>query len=62
MEKNAGVFVVDLEGKPNAHYHDIGLAKLTSGIKVGDHLYFGSLHYPYMIRLNVTQHPARAIM
>ena len=62
MEKSGGVLVVDLEGNPIAHYYDIGLAFVSSGIKVGDHLYCGSLVLPYIIRLNVTQHPAQAIM
>lgn len=59
MEKNAGVFVVDLEGKPVAHYYDPGLKLITCGIKIGNHLYLGSIVYPYLIRINLEEHPAQ---
>ena len=58
-EKNSGVFAVDLEGKPVAHYYDPGLSLLSTGIKIGNHLYCGSVIYPYIIRLNLEQHPAQ---
>jgi hypothetical protein len=58
MEKNGGVLAVDLVGKPTAYYYDPGLLLLTTGIKIGDHLYCGSLFSPYIIRLNLKQHPA----
>ncbi|KAM7261196.1 hypothetical protein ACFE04_026671 [Oxalis oulophora] len=57
-EKNGGVFAVDLEGNPVAHYFDSQLAMVSSGIKIGDFLYCGSVAAPYIIKLNVTQHPA----
>lgn len=60
MTKNAGIFVVDLDGKPTAHYYDPELSLFSSGVKIGDHLYCGSLIYPYIIRLNLAKHPARA--
>ncbi|KAJ7953209.1 Strictosidine synthase [Quillaja saponaria] len=59
MEKNGGVLAVDLEGKPVAHYYDLRLSLISSGIKIGDHIYCGSLHLPYIIRLNVKQYPAQ---
>ncbi|XP_021908230.1 protein STRICTOSIDINE SYNTHASE-LIKE 7-like [Carica papaya] len=59
METNSGVFAVDVEGKPIAYYGDVGLKLISSGIKIGSHLYCGSLHYPHIIRLNLDQHPAR---
>ncbi|KAE8010720.1 hypothetical protein FH972_007063 [Carpinus fangiana] len=58
MEKNGGVLAVDLVGKPTAYYYDPGLLLLTTGIKIGDHLYCGSLFSPYIIRLNLKQYPA----
>ena len=58
--KNAGVLAVDLEGKLVAHYHDHELSSVTSGIKIGNRLYCGSLTYPHIISLNLDQHPARA--
>ncbi|KAF3440386.1 hypothetical protein FNV43_RR18670 [Rhamnella rubrinervis] len=58
-EKNSGVFAVDLEGKPVAHYYDPGLSLLSTGIKIGNHLYCGSVVYPYIICLNLEQHPAQ---
>ncbi|KAG5534502.1 hypothetical protein RHGRI_022577 [Rhododendron griersonianum] len=58
MKKNSGVLAVDLEGKPLAYYYDPALKLITGGIKVRDHLYCVSLLKPYVIRLNLTQHPA----
>jgi hypothetical protein len=60
IEKNSGVLAVDLAGKPTAHYYDHGLSKVTSGIKIGDYLYCGSIVSPYITRLNLKKHPARA--
>ncbi len=60
LDKNAGVLAVDLAGEPLAHYYDPGLALVSSGIKIGNHLYCGSVSYPYIIRLNLKQYPVRA--
>ncbi|KAJ6996905.1 hypothetical protein D5086_010455 [Populus alba] len=60
MWKNGGIFIVDLEGKPMEHYYDPGLALISSGIKIGNHIYCGSIVRPYIFRLDVTKHPARA--
>ncbi|XP_068342532.1 protein STRICTOSIDINE SYNTHASE-LIKE 5-like [Pyrus communis] len=60
LEKNAGVFVVNLDGEPIAHYSDPELILITSGIKIGKYLYCGSVVYPYIIRLDLDQHPAHA--
>nr|XP_029145727.1 protein STRICTOSIDINE SYNTHASE-LIKE 7 [Arachis hypogaea] len=57
IAKNGGVISVDLDGKPIAHYSDPKLA-LASGIKIGDHIYCGSLFYPFILRLDVKQYPA----
>ncbi|CAK7355517.1 unnamed protein product [Dovyalis caffra] len=58
--KCSGVFVVDLDGKPAEHYYDPGLALLSSGVKIGNHIYCGSIVYPYIIRVDIEKHPARA--
>ncbi|KAG6646362.1 hypothetical protein I3843_07G004400 [Carya illinoinensis] len=58
MEKNGGALAVDLEGKPIAHYYDPGLSLVSSAIKIGHHLYCGSLVAPNIIRLNLRQYPA----
>ncbi|XP_022741144.1 protein STRICTOSIDINE SYNTHASE-LIKE 5-like [Durio zibethinus] len=55
---NAGVLVVDLEGKPVAHYHDHKLSSVTSAMKIGNRLYCGSVIYPHIISLNLDQHQA----
>ena len=60
MEKNGGVVAIDLAGNPIAHYYDPGLALVTSGMKIGNHLYIGSVYYPYFLRLNLKQYPAQA--
>ncbi|PIN09897.1 putative alkaloid synthase/Surface mucin Hemomucin [Handroanthus impetiginosus] len=57
-EKNGGVIAVDLDGKPTAHYHDPDISLVSSGVKIGDHLYCGSLVRSYIVRLNLSQYPA----
>ncbi|KAL9148644.1 hypothetical protein ABFS82_12G055400 [Erythranthe guttata] len=57
-EKNGGVIAVDLDGKPTAHYYDSDFSLISSGIKIGEHLYCGSIARPYIIRLNLTRYPA----
>ncbi|GKV44177.1 hypothetical protein SLEP1_g51382 [Rubroshorea leprosula] len=58
MERNGGVFVVDLEGKPVAHYYDSELSMISSGIKIQNFLYCGSLKYSFIIRLNLDRYAA----
>lgn len=58
LKKNGGIFAVDLDGKPVAHYYDYDLSQITSGIKIGEHLYCGALELPYIMRLNISQYPA----
>ncbi|KAH0973776.1 hypothetical protein GBA52_025932 [Prunus armeniaca] len=58
MEKNAGVLAVNLNGEPTAHYSDPELFLISSGIKIGNYLYCGSIVNPYIIRLDVHRHPA----
>ncbi|KAI9165199.1 hypothetical protein LWI28_009473 [Acer negundo] len=60
MLKNSGVIAFDLEGKPVAHYHDPELTLISSAIKIGDHLYCGSLTKSYILRLNLRKYPAQA--
>ncbi|XP_050241593.1 protein STRICTOSIDINE SYNTHASE-LIKE 5-like isoform X6 [Quercus robur] len=60
MEKNSGIVAIDLAGNPMAHYYDPGLALVTSGMKIGNHLYIGSICYPYILRLNLKQYSAEA--
>ncbi|KAK7379726.1 hypothetical protein VNO78_34416 [Psophocarpus tetragonolobus] len=55
--KNGGVVVVDLEGKPTAHYYDPKLS-LTSAIKIGNHIYAGSISYPFVARFDIEKYPA----
>ncbi|KAK8716864.1 hypothetical protein V6N13_044157 [Hibiscus sabdariffa] len=59
MEKNGGVLCVDVNGKPIAHFQDVGLSMVTIGIKIKNHLYLGSFMFPYIIRLDLDQHPAQ---
>ncbi|KAJ0040857.1 hypothetical protein Pint_28634 [Pistacia integerrima] len=58
MTKNGGAVAVDLEGKSIAHYHDPGIPIISSAIKIGDHLYCGSVDNHYMLRLDLNQYPA----
>lgn len=58
LEKDGGVLEVDLEGTPIAYYHDPKLSMVTSGVKIGNHLYCGSVINPYILRLNLVKYPA----
>ncbi|KAI3808362.1 hypothetical protein L1987_24311 [Smallanthus sonchifolius] len=58
MERNAGAVVVDLDGKPIRQYYDPELKFVTTGIKIGEHLYLGNLMKSFIMRLNLTQYPA----
>ncbi|KAI9072338.1 hypothetical protein K1719_040664 [Acacia pycnantha] len=58
VEKNGGVVSVDLEGNLKAHYYDAHFSLISSAIKIGNHLYCGSLHYPFIIRLDLNKYPA----
>ncbi|XP_028776676.1 protein STRICTOSIDINE SYNTHASE-LIKE 6-like [Neltuma alba] len=58
VKKNGGVIAVDLEGKPIAHYYDAAFSLISSGIRIGNHLYCGSLRYPSIIRLDLNKFPA----
>lgn len=60
MERAAGAVVVDLDGKPIARYYDPELKFVTTGIKIGEHLYLGNLMKTFLIRLNLSQYPATA--
>eukprot|EP00268_Persea_americana_P036798 TRINITY_DN3632_c0_g1_i1.p1 TRINITY_DN3632_c0_g1~~TRINITY_DN3632_c0_g1_i1.p1 ORF type:complete len:411 (-),score=71.43 TRINITY_DN3632_c0_g1_i1:419-1585(-) len=60
VQKGAGVLSVSLEGQAIALYSDPALAMVTGGIKIGRHLYYGSLVQPFIGRLDLTQHAARA--
>ncbi|KAJ9703877.1 hypothetical protein PVL29_005241 [Vitis rotundifolia] len=62
MEKNGGVLVVELEVNPIAYYYDLDLLEVTSGVKIGNHLYCGSITAPYLIRLVLHQHAAHATL
>ncbi|XP_027347982.1 protein STRICTOSIDINE SYNTHASE-LIKE 5-like [Abrus precatorius] len=55
-EDSGGVLVVDLEGKPTAHYYDSRLSLISSGIKIGNYIYCGSLMYPFVIRFDVMKY------
>ncbi|PWA30853.1 calcium-dependent phosphotriesterase superfamily protein [Artemisia annua] len=57
-EKNAGAIVVDLDGKLVERYYERELTFVTTGIKIGEHLYLGNLMSSFITRLNLTQYPA----
>lgn len=49
---HGGFFVVDLEGNPIAHYYDPSLRFTSSAVKIGAHIYMGSIEAPYILRIN----------
>ncbi|KAI7743727.1 hypothetical protein M8C21_002233, partial [Ambrosia artemisiifolia] len=57
LMKFVGVMALDLDGKPIGGYFDDTWIITTSGFKIGEHLYLGSLGRPYFLRLNLTQNP-----
>ncbi|XP_076918713.1 protein STRICTOSIDINE SYNTHASE-LIKE 5-like [Bidens hawaiensis] len=57
LVKSGGVMSLDLDGKPVGGYFDDTWIFTTSGLKVGEHLYIGSIARPYLLRLNLTQSP-----
>ncbi|KAF8697805.1 hypothetical protein HU200_035293 [Digitaria exilis] len=56
--KNAGAISVTLEGEPMSMYTDPGLALATGWLKVGKHLYYGSLTETYLSRIDLTKSSA----
>lgn len=61
LMKFGGVIVLDLEGKVVGGYYDETWGMTSSGVKIGESLYLGSVTKPYITRLNLTQHPLRLI-
>ncbi|KAL1199759.1 Protein STRICTOSIDINE SYNTHASE-LIKE 4 [Cardamine amara subsp. amara] len=57
--KNAGIMQVDLNGNPIALYNDHPFSHITSGVKIGNHLYCGSLLHSYITRLDLLKYPAQ---
>ncbi|XP_020093372.1 protein STRICTOSIDINE SYNTHASE-LIKE 5-like [Ananas comosus] len=53
--KDSGVLSVSLEGQLLSLYSDPGLVLATSGLKIGKHLYYGSLHKSYISRIDLTR-------
>ncbi|XP_019172179.1 PREDICTED: protein STRICTOSIDINE SYNTHASE-LIKE 6-like [Ipomoea nil] len=60
MEKNGGIFVVDMEGNPVAHYYERDFTLVSTGIKIGNYMYCGFVKYGFILSLNLTQNPAVA--
>ncbi|VYS60068.1 unnamed protein product [Arabidopsis thaliana] len=57
--ENAGVLQVDLDGNPIAYYHDQALSHITTGVKIGNYLYCGSLWHSHILRLDLLKYPAQ---
>ncbi|KAK8517681.1 hypothetical protein V6N13_127839 [Hibiscus sabdariffa] len=55
---DAGV-LVDLKGKPVAHYYDHKLCSVTSAMMIDNRVYYGSVVYPHIMSLKLDQYPAR---
>ncbi|KAJ3681953.1 hypothetical protein LUZ60_014526 [Juncus effusus] len=53
--KNSGVLSVTLDGQPVALYSDPALDLTTSGLKIGNFLYYGSLYKSYISRIDLTK-------
>ncbi|KAL5713854.1 yls2-like [Ranunculus cassubicifolius] len=57
LQKDGGVLAVDLDGKPIALYTDPELFGITGGIRIADHLYYGSLVASYVSRVSLMHLP-----
>ncbi|XP_024978344.1 protein STRICTOSIDINE SYNTHASE-LIKE 6-like [Cynara cardunculus var. scolymus] len=57
LMKFGGVIALDLEGNTIRGYYDDSWKMTTSGLKIGEHLYMGSIIRPHILRLNLTQNP-----
>ncbi|GJM91359.1 hypothetical protein PR202_ga07722 [Eleusine coracana subsp. coracana] len=58
--KNSGGMSVTLDGEPVSFYSDPGLALATGWLKVGNHLYYGSLVETYLSRIDLTKSSAES--
>ncbi|TVU31844.1 hypothetical protein EJB05_23546 [Eragrostis curvula] len=58
--KNAGGMSVTLDGEPVSLYTDPRLALTTGWLKIGNHLYYGSLTEPYLSRIDLTKSSAES--
>ncbi|OEL34629.1 Protein STRICTOSIDINE SYNTHASE-LIKE 5 [Dichanthelium oligosanthes] len=58
--KNSGTMSVTLDGEPVSTYTDPGLALATGWLKVGKHLYYGSLTETYLSRIDLTKSSAES--
>ncbi|CAN6288896.1 unnamed protein product [Urochloa humidicola] len=56
--KNSGTMSVTLDGEPVSTYTDPRLALTTGWLKVGRHLYYGSLTETYLSRIDLTKSSA----
>ncbi|XP_068646384.1 protein STRICTOSIDINE SYNTHASE-LIKE 5-like [Aristolochia californica] len=56
---DSGIIGIDMDGKPFALYKDHSLSSVTSGLKIGNYLYYGSLTKSYISRLDLTKHAAK---
>lgn len=53
--KNSGVVSVSLDGQPIALYSDPNLMFTTSGLKIGNYLYYGSIYKSHISRIDLAQ-------
>lgn len=58
--ENSGGMSVTLDGEPVSLYNDPGLALTTGWLKVGKHLYYGSLTETYLSRIDLTKSSAES--
>lgn len=54
--QDSGMLCVNLEGQPLAIYSDPNLILVTGGLKIENNLYYGSLLYPYVGKIDLTQY------
>ncbi|KVH92127.1 Six-bladed beta-propeller, TolB-like protein [Cynara cardunculus var. scolymus] len=57
LMKFGGVIALDLEGNPIGGYYDDTWKMTTSGVKIGEHLYMGSITKSHILRLSLAQNP-----
>lgn len=58
--QDSGILSVTVEGQPLTIYSDQRLILVTSGLKIGNNLYYGSLYEPYISKIDLTQYRSDA--
>ncbi|KAL6274179.1 hypothetical protein ACE6H2_024871 [Prunus campanulata] len=57
-QEDGGILEVDLEGNLISYYFDQELTEVSGAIRIGNHIFGGSLHNPYILSFDIQENPA----